>query len=375
VNRRAFGFQFPVISCGATYASKKVWGYVPVEEDGSAVFQVPAEVPIYFMALDEHGRAVQRMRSFTHLKPGEVQGCVGCHEPRSQTSPPMRPRALDRTPLRPTPPEWGGPEGFDYSRVVQPVLDRHCVRCHGWSEAAGAAGGIGAISQAGPAGGVDLSGDKTDFFNVSYETLARGRQGGRDGWGSPYVSWIPSYNGMEANILEVKPKSWGSPRSELADLVLTGHPDSDGKPRVNLDEAERRRLFAWMDLNVPYYGTSETAYPENVGCRRVYPADLDAVLADVAARRCASCHGGGQVPRKVWTRIENPHLNDFLIAPLGRAAGGNEACGEAVFAGRDDPDYQAILRTFEPARRLLAERPRMDMPGARPALDVDRSCQ
>ena len=27
------------------------------------------------------------------------------------------------------PPEWGD-GGFDYSRIVQPVLDRHCVRCH-----------------------------------------------------------------------------------------------------------------------------------------------------------------------------------------------------------------------------------------------------
>ena len=29
---RAFGFQFPVVSCGATYAPKKIWGYVPVTD-------------------------------------------------------------------------------------------------------------------------------------------------------------------------------------------------------------------------------------------------------------------------------------------------------------------------------------------------------
>ena len=38
---RAFGFQFPVISCGATYAGKNVLGDVPVEPDGSACFRVP----------------------------------------------------------------------------------------------------------------------------------------------------------------------------------------------------------------------------------------------------------------------------------------------------------------------------------------------
>ena len=82
---RAFGFQFPVISCGATYAAKDVLGDVPVEPDGSAYFRVPAGKNISFMALDAQGRALQRMRSFTHLMPGEVQGCIGCHEHRGKT--------------------------------------------------------------------------------------------------------------------------------------------------------------------------------------------------------------------------------------------------------------------------------------------------
>jgi hypothetical protein len=86
------------ISDGATYAPKKVWGYARVESDGSAHFRVPADRPVYFLAIDGEGRAVQRMRSYTHLKPGEVQGCVGCHEPRSGapiTAGP-RPAALGR---------------------------------------------------------------------------------------------------------------------------------------------------------------------------------------------------------------------------------------------------------------------------------------
>ena len=85
-DRRAFGFQFPVISAGATYAGKDVLGEVEVAADGSACFEVPAGVPIYFIALDAKGRGVQRMRSFTHLMPGEIQGCVGCHESRQHTA-------------------------------------------------------------------------------------------------------------------------------------------------------------------------------------------------------------------------------------------------------------------------------------------------
>ena len=353
---RAFGFQFPVISCGATYAGKIVLGDAAVEPDGSACFQVPARTPIYFMALDAQGRAVQRMRTFTQLMPGEVQGCIGCHEHKRQASRDRLGLAYFHHPKPLTPPEWG-PGGFDYARIVQPVLDKHCVKCH---------------NPVDPPKRIDLTGGKTDFFNVSYDCLARENQGGR---GSPYVSWIPSYNGQEWNILQVSPKTWGSPSSKLAEVVLSGHPDEKGEPRINLEDRQRRRILSWIDLNVPYYGTSETAYPDNVGCRRIYPTKLDAVLADVAGRRCAECHKGGKVPRREWTRITEPELNPFLIAPLARSAGGSEKCGRAVFAGKDDPDYQAILATFRPVEELLKKTPRMDMPGAQPSRTVSRSCQ
>ena len=360
VSRRAFGFQFPVVSCGATYAPKKVWGYADVAPDGSAAFKVPAGVPIYFMALDAHGRAVQRMRSFTHLMPGETQGCVGCHEPRTQSArPSVRPAAFGRPPQELTPPEWGA-VGFGYARVVQPVLDRHCVKCHKPDD---------------PPKGLELTGDRTDFFNVSYEHLAREGRPGQN----PYTKWIPSYNGQEANILLIEPNYWGSPASRLGEVVLTGHPDKDGKPRVKLSDVERRRVFAWIDLNVPYYGTSVSNHYDLEGCRRMVPPDLERVLQDVARRRCAECHkpdakGNARVPRKEWLRIEHPERNPFLSAPLAKSAGGRETCGKPVFATTDDADYQAIVKTFEPIARLLQERPRMDMlkadaPPASPGAD------
>ena len=108
------------------------------------------------------------------------------------------------------------------------------------------------------------------------------------------MNWIPTYNGMEQNILEVTPKAWGSPRSRLAEILLHGHPDTSGAPRMKLEPRETQRVLAWIDLNVPYYGTSETTHPEAIGCRRLYPAELDATLADVAKRRCSECHNGGK---------------------------------------------------------------------------------
>jgi hypothetical protein len=353
LDRRAFGFQFPVVSCGATYAPKKVWGYVPVAEDGSAAFKVPAGVPLYFMALDAEGRAVQRMRSFTHFMPGEIQGCVGCHDSRQGAPRPGQDRAAamyrsTAPPRTPTPPEWGL-GGFTYARIVQPVLDKHCVPCH---------------SGIAPPKGVDLSGDLTDYFNVSYETLARENRRAA----KRYTSWICTENGNEANILIITPRAWGSPASEVADLILSGHPDKDGKPRVNMDETSRRRVFAWIDLNAPYYGTSLFTHGDRQGCRQMSPPNLDKTLQAVAQKRCAACHNQGKsIPRRAWVRVTHPELNSFLVAPLAKAAGGTERCGQAVFASKDDPDYQAILKTFEPIHELLKQKPREDMPGGEPA--------
>lgn len=110
---------------------KCVLGTVPVEADGSAHFVVPSGVPIFFQALDANGRALQTMRSVTYVQPGETQSCVGCHESRHSSPPAPRPTmATSRAPSLITP----GPAGswpYRYDQLVQPVLDRACVDCHG----------------------------------------------------------------------------------------------------------------------------------------------------------------------------------------------------------------------------------------------------
>ena len=63
-----------------TWSPTRVIGTVPVEKDGSAYFKVPAGLAIYFQALDENMMEIRRMRSHVEFKPGEVRGCVGCHE-------------------------------------------------------------------------------------------------------------------------------------------------------------------------------------------------------------------------------------------------------------------------------------------------------
>ena len=110
---------------------RHVLGTVPVEEDGSAHFTVPANMEIFFQALDERGLAVQSMRSATQLHAGERLVCAGCHEPghRTVAASGSVPLALQRGPS-PIKPDVDGSNPFSYPRLVQPVLDRHCVECH-----------------------------------------------------------------------------------------------------------------------------------------------------------------------------------------------------------------------------------------------------
>ena len=182
----------------------------------------------------------------------------------------------------------------------------------------------------------------------------------RDEGRSPYTSWIATINGADYNILMAEPKTWGSPKSKLADIVLSGHAEIDGNPRFQMDTDSRRRIMAWIDLNVPYYPSSAPDYPKTMGCRRLMPEKVDAVLNEVAKARCMQCHEKG-VPRKFYTRITNPELNNFLLAPLAKSAGGTETCGRAVFSSKADPDYEAILKTFEPVQKVLRETPRSDI--------------
>jgi hypothetical protein len=251
-----------------------------VEEDGSAHFEVPANLPLYFLPLDAEGRAVQRMRTFTHFMPGERQSCVGCHSDRNYAPSPTHYTAASiaiharrRNLKNPT----GETTGSASPRSSNRCSTRHCVSCHDQSD-------------------LDLSGDRTDYFNVAYENLARrGTQaehggdarGGMAAFGrNPYTSWIPTYNGCESNILEIEPKTWGSPVSPLADLVINGHPDEKGEKRIDLTDDERLRILMWIDLNVPYYGTSQSRQPTcadagrsfrriSMPCSTRFPNDVD----------------------------------------------------------------------------------------------------
>ncbi len=109
---------------------KFVIGLAPVETDGSAHFQVPSGVPVFFQAIDAEGMALQTMRSLAYVQPGCTLSCIGCHESREAAPKICRPPlAALRSPSR-LKPDAPGSWPLRFDQLVQPLLDQHCVSCH-----------------------------------------------------------------------------------------------------------------------------------------------------------------------------------------------------------------------------------------------------
>jgi len=140
-----------------------------------------------------------------------------------------------------------------------------------------------------------------------------------------------------------------------------------------LSTEELRRIATWIDCNAPYYGTYRFTRPGTIGGRELVDQSLRAPLTKIFEKRCVSCH-----TKRGWDRIRrirypNIEKSPALLAPLAKSAGGTEACKKAIFADKNDPDYQTILKTFQKVPERVKKNPRLDMLGQRPEL-LDPEC-
>ncbi len=200
-------------------------GIVPVEEDGSAYFEVPARRNLFFQALDENFMEVQRMRTFVNFEPGEQRSCIGCHEHRTQAPASRLPIAFGRSPAKlSAQPGEVAPRPLYYPTDVQPILDRHCIQCHDGS-AVGHASSVPSsdqphiplpIPQTLTKAAPDLRGDLTTLFNRSYESILQG------GLVATIREWAGGDYAMQ-NAEAVPPYSLGSHRSRLVEVLKAGH--------------------------------------------------------------------------------------------------------------------------------------------------------
>ncbi len=281
----------PVVSLLQSDGVKRVLGTVPIQPDGSVWFQVPAGVALHFQLLDENHRALQTMRSFVNVMPGENRGCLGCHEQHSRAPQPggVPATAMRRGPDTITPVPWAYDAGFtvapagcntlgqalekgrmetaradvrkvarvarfgtsvSYLKDVQPVLDRYCGQCHQ---------------------GDGKARKKLDLTLRGYEpylTLI-----GRPGWGSVYAEPASPPPGYDlAGTLKVEnygqldPAAYRTPqpmtrlsfKSKLVELA------SNGKHhKVKVDPYSLLRLTLWVDTMCTYLSDEDIAAMED----------------------------------------------------------------------------------------------------------------
>jgi hypothetical protein len=324
---------------------ERILGTVPVEPDGSAYFGLPANRPVFYVALDENNLSCKRMQSFTCLRPGETTSCIGCHNSRNHSNAnPVNVHkimALKRPPSKIEKIE-GIEDVPDFVRDVQPVLDKYCVSCHNTDNRQGR---------------LSLEGDMGVTYSISYYSLAMREQigDGRNGLGNQ------------------PPRSLGSSASALLRKLEGGHYD------VKASRDDWLKVWAWTEAAAPFCGTygglrNQEQQNTKVG---VFANQTRGILQ----RRCYSCHnpnGKGPQNRLVesydveqrsklidrptgryerivleddpvryfsWNVLLNatrPEKSAVLLAPLAEDAGGWAACPN-VFDSKDDPDYKKVL--------------------------------
>ncbi len=290
------------------------------------------------IALDAEGNNLKEMQSFVNLMPGEVTGCVGCHEQRIRAPhkmPSLTLQALDRSPSRIQPLDEAPESGIlHFPRDIQPILGKHCAGCHNWNK---------------PSGGIVLSDDIGLGVHHSIHSLAR------------------------KELLTKR-------RRNFLSKFTGGHHDVEASPE------ELRWLRNWFFTHGQYSGTygSLGTRTGGTGMPWAHPTNKDhaplmpnlSIDTAVLESRCDSCHLGGKerkyrgghagatwpfgIYHSDYFNLSNPEKSLILLAPLAREAGGLGLCRNrkpdkrpkdmvtegdphVIFQDRQDPDYKALL--------------------------------
>jgi hypothetical protein len=355
---------------GADFDIRRIIGTIPVEADGSAHVEVPAMRNLVFVALDEAGNEVNRMKSFVNVLPGETTGCVGCHEHRTQAPhkmPALTLRALAQRPSVPEPLEVLPPRGiYHYGRDIQPILDKHCAKCHNSTKWAG---------------GLALDSKSIGVGHHIGRTLLHRRY-----------------------------------RDRLGQVLLRHGDGSHYKARMS--DTERQLIRNWSYVQCQDSGTygsfgmrsQATCFPwknprdDHFNDRRGPNLSFDVTLIE---NKCDRCHYPGDRARapskfagRLWPMRDNsghvwnvhdPDKALLVLAPLAKEAGGLGLCqtrpaGRAmrkvprarrdevlenatpanVFTDKDDPEYKQLLAISHSISKQMLDRRLYPVPDWRP---------
>lgn len=347
-----------------TFLLERVLGTVPVEEDGSAFFEVPAGRPVFFVGLDANDMSVKRMQSFTNVMPGESLSCVGCHEQRMEAplaTLHVMPAAI-RRPASRIKPYDGLPDVIDFRRHIQPILDKHCVSCHRYED---------------PQGHVVLSDDLGPCWSISYYTLLAARQ------------VADARNGLG----DQKPRTIGSSASGLMAKIDGSHYDAKVTPN------QWRTVWLWLETGAPYagsYGGLRNAQEQsrqgiahsvlgapvlNQTCRRCHGLNKQAprLPADLSQdERRPTIRAQGMAPferlisdedlrfsANVLINMSRPQYSPLLLGPLPASQGGWGTCAYQ-YEDKNAPEYRDLLSILQLRKQQYDQHPRFGTPQFKP---------
>ena len=271
------GHAFTPIALGnGSWDVKEILGEVPVEPDGSAYFEIPARTPVYFQLVDKNGCVAATMRSWTAMQPNEFYACMGCHGNKNENSLKYAGLSPQRKPekLRPF---YDVKGGFSFRKVIQPILNENCIRCHNDRSAArlhdeNDYSKLKSVADYAPVSDEHIK----DFIEENKHAIRRAfslldvpipnRRAGRNfndayynllrpsmkNKGNPFtvdykselVNWIGA---QSAPVLQA-PYTRGSANSKLYTMLRDGH------SHLMLSKEELDKICAWIDLYVPFCG-------------------------------------------------------------------------------------------------------------------------
>jgi hypothetical protein len=124
-------------------------------------------------------------------------------------------------------------------------------------------------------------------------------------------------------------------------MLLAGHPDEDGKPRVQLDVESLSRVVQWLDTNAMFYGDyswnkNEWKEPNPDGEQRLRE-HIRQVFGDALGKELA------EQPFETLVNVSLPSESRILLGPLAEDAGGWATIGDGPFKGKQSPQYRRML--------------------------------
>jgi hypothetical protein len=314
---------------------RRVLGTVPVDEKGSATFYAPCEKTLQFQLLDAKGMAVMTMRTEVYLQPGEKASCIGCHEPKGNSSSPVEGSSANRQVHSITPPAWNTyQDGFSFSRSVQPILDRHCIGCHGLNAETKKFSLLSVPSN--HVYTVVSKGDPNVVLTWPNAKKVRASEAYHNLLAIPkLVSLIPY---MGENVTS-KPYDFYAYAGRLIQMLDKGHKG------VTLTPLEREQLVTWLDLNAPFAGDYSFNRAED---RQMIASQIQALRTALPA---VIKRDWGKQPIEALINSADPEQSRALLAPLAIEAGG-WGQSPVIFKDRKDPAFiawrQQILACIEP---------------------------